>query len=530
MKAKAWLIGWLVLVSILLTVIGGTVYKIDPYFHFHKPDTNQYYYKIDDQRNQNDGISKHFEYNALITGTSMIENFKTTEFDEIFGVDSIKVPYSGGTYKEINDNIQVALENNPNLKTIVRCLDYGKIMDDKDAMRTDMGTYPTYLYDNNPFNDVKYLFIKDVIFNRSYRMILDNNEEGFDPGITSFDDYSRWQYSYTFGTNTVIPDGISIAEPSEIHVLTDEYKERIRGNIVQNVTSLADEYPEVEFYYFFSPYSVVWWNELIGKGDFYRWIDAEKYAIELILGHDNIHLYSFNNCTDITTDLNNYKDASHYGQWINSLMLRWIKDGKYLLNESNYLDYIEEEKKIYSSFDYLSLDRQSDYENDFYAAALWNKEFKGVTPINILDNSSFQIDLSGAEVVGEQFEGKQGIRCVGSLQRDPDDEICVEEYLLNKQYIGAKINISDLNDRDYLVFYGQKISDNGQPTVYVYDGEGNKIADVAKAYQDIDYEWHQYVIDLSKVEGNIVIVFNGGYLDNTGSEDSNYIFSNIQLY
>ena len=104
MKAKAWLIGWLVLVSILLTVIGGTVYKIDPYFHFHKPDTNQYYYKIDDQRNQNDGISKHFEYNALLTGTSMIENFKTTEFDEIFGVDSIKVPYSGGTYKEINDN------------------------------------------------------------------------------------------------------------------------------------------------------------------------------------------------------------------------------------------------------------------------------------------------------------------------------------------------------------------------------------------------------------------------------------------
>ena len=212
MKAKTWIVGWLILVLTALSLIAGLVYKIDPYFHYHKPNTDNYYYILNNQRSQNNGISKHFDYDALITGTSMTENFKTSEMDEIFGTNSIKVSYSGGSYKEINDNLIIALKSNPNLKTIVRCLDYGKILDDKDLMRRDLGTYPTYLYDNNPFNDVKYLFNKDVIFDRAYAMTIQNDEGGFKPGITSFDDYSRWQHQHTFGINTVLPGGVSVTE------------------------------------------------------------------------------------------------------------------------------------------------------------------------------------------------------------------------------------------------------------------------------------------------------------------------------
>ena len=166
MKSKNWIIGWGVVVSIFLSIICILVIKIDPYFHYHKPDLNKYYYSLDNQRSQNNGVIKNFDYDALITGSSMTENFKTSEMDHIFAVKSIKVPFSGGTYKEINDNLVFALENNLKLKTIVRSLDYSKIFDDKDLMRTDLGEYPTYLYDSNPVNDVRYLFNKDVVFGR----------------------------------------------------------------------------------------------------------------------------------------------------------------------------------------------------------------------------------------------------------------------------------------------------------------------------------------------------------------------------
>ena len=107
MKGKSfkWIVGYLVLVVCALGVVAGLVIKVDPFFHYHKPMVDTYYYHIVNERSQNDGIVKQFDYDAVITGTSMTENFKTSEMDEIFGVHSIKVPFSGGTYKEINDNL-----------------------------------------------------------------------------------------------------------------------------------------------------------------------------------------------------------------------------------------------------------------------------------------------------------------------------------------------------------------------------------------------------------------------------------------
>lgn len=375
MKSKNWIIGWGVIVSIFLSIIGILVIKIDPYFHYHKPDLSKYYYSLDNQRSQNNGVIKNFDYDALITGSSMTENFKTSEMDHIFDVKSIKVPFSGGTYKEINDNLVFALENNPKLKTIVRSLDYSKIFDDKDLMRTDLGEYPTYLYDSNPVNDVRYLFNKDIVFGRIYPMISNKSETNFKPGITSFDDYASWQKNYTFGKNSVIPNGIETIEKSKPVHLTNEEKQTINENITQNVTSLAAKYPYVNFYYFFPPYSAVFWNDLNNDGTIYKQIEAESYAIELILKYPNIHLYSFNMLTDITTDLNNYKDSTHYGQWINSLMLRYMKNNKCLLTKENYRSYLDEELKFYTSFDYSSLNDQIDYEDDLYKADIVDKNY-----------------------------------------------------------------------------------------------------------------------------------------------------------
>lgn len=530
MKARNWTIGWLTLVITALVIVMVEVVKVDPYFHYHKPDIANFYYELNNQRSQNNGIVNHFDYNALITGTSMTENFKTSEMDVIFDVNSIKVPFSGGSYKEINDNVAIALENNSDLKTIVRCLDYGRFFDDKNLMREDLGTYPTYLYDSNPLNDVKYIFNKDIIFDRVYDMYLDKKEDTFNPGITAFDNYSRWQNNYTFGVNSVLPNGVDLNVATDAIPLTDEDKTVIYGNISQNVTSLADKYPDVKFYYFFSPYSAAWWNSLNNAGAIKKQIEAEKYVIELILQHPNIKLYSFNNLTDITTDLNNYKDASHYGEWINSMILRWMKDGKCLLTKDNYLEYLNDELDFYSSFDYSSLSSQIDYESDYYVAALLNSKYKGVEPLELLGNGDVEIELSNAQVIENQHYKKLGIQCIGSLQRSAGSEMTLENYIMQEGYVGSKIKIKDIGERSYLVFYGKKVKDHGQPTVYIYNNQNKMVRQMAKSYQELDNEWHQYVIDLSGVDGSITVVLNGGYIDNTGSIESTYVFSDLTLY
>ena len=211
----------------------------------------------------------------------------------------------------------------------------------------------------------------------------------------------------------------------------------------------------------------------------------------------------------------------HYGEWINSLILRWMYDGKCLLTKDNYLDYLEEEYDYYTKFDYNILNGQIDYESDFYAAALLNEELTDEKPIDLLNDS--RVYLSNAEIKEDELE------CVGTLQRDMYDPQELGEYLL-ENYIGAKIEVSHVGGHRYLAFNGRKVSGTGEPNVYVYDADSNIVGIVSDDYSNLDNEWHQYVIDLSSVEGMITIIFNGAYLDSTGDSESIYQFENIILY
>lgn len=525
-KSRPLLALWLAIVLIALCLVGIWVYRLDPYFHYHAPDTDRYFYTLTNQRSQNNGIIRRFDYDAMITGTSLTENFRTSEMDELFGTHSVKLPFAGASYKEIDGNIRLALESNPGLKTVVRSLEMQKFYDDKDVMRDDLGDYPTYLYDGNVFNDVKYLFNRDVVFGMAYQMSHGRNADGFEPGMTSFDDYSTWRYAHEYGVSKVCPEGIVYRPGAPVPSLTDAEKEAIRANIAQNVTQIADDYPDVEFYCFIAPYSAAWWSYLSTDGTVLRHIEAERCVIEEILGHDNIRLFSFNDCPEITADLNNYKDTVHYGTWINSLILKWMRDGEHRLTEENYLDYLQREREFYSTFDYSEMNTQEDYEYSFYAAALCNEEITGAAPADLLEAGA---ELSGCELSDEGYGGGAGVICTGRLGREPDGGD-IADYIRDSEYIGVKADLDLTDGHSYLTFCGKKLAEGGQPSVFVYDGAGVKRAGLILQSEGLDYEWHRYVIDLYGLEGEYTVILNGGATDSSGNGNAAYAFSDIILY
>ena len=210
MKSKTWVVLFLLLTIISLSVCAMFIYYVDPFFHYHKPHTDKFFYNLYNERSQNDGIIKHFDYEGLLTGTSMCENFKTSEAESLFGVSFIKVTFSGASLKETNDCIESALRSKNNLKIVIRGLDIGKFLEEKDSMRYDLGEYPTYLYDDDIFNDVEYLFNKDVVLrslNMLYKGLIKN-----ETGITSFDNYMNWMKKHQFGVSAKLlyPNGVNI--------------------------------------------------------------------------------------------------------------------------------------------------------------------------------------------------------------------------------------------------------------------------------------------------------------------------------
>lgn len=376
---RLWLLVWVSTVVVLSGSLCAVTAYFDPYFHYHKPHIDKFFYTLDNQRSQNDGIIKNFDYEMIITGTSMTENFKTSEADALFGCRSIKVPYEGGSFKEINDNLKLALASNPNIKIIIRSLDSYIFVNDKDDMRTDLGVYPTYLYDANPINDIEYLLNRDVIYKRIWGMVKMRND-GMEPGITSFDNYSNWMKNYTYGPKavrfTVFHDEEGKFEYSnQTEYLTEEEKRTIRGTVEQNITSLADQYPNTVFCYFFPPYSSAYWGLLRQQGKLRKQAEIEEYALSLIVPHHNIHMYGWD-CTDLVSDYNNYKDYNHYAEWVNSWILKAIKNEEGRITEDNYKDYMEKFFNYYIDFDYNTLFEQEDYEDDYYQETIfWESNY-----------------------------------------------------------------------------------------------------------------------------------------------------------
>ena len=346
-KDKKWFWQTIVIFFLFMVIFALPTIIIDPYFHYHKPLTD-YGYKFGEQRYTNDGIVRHFDYDAYIIGNSMTENFSTTEAADLFGYKFIKVPYSGGYFKELDYLIQRSYLSDNDIKMIIRCIDYTRLFQDKDMVHPEY-TIPQYMVNTNPFDDVKYVLNKNILLNETYSTYENICNK---VPTTTFDEYSNWGKGCIFGKEAVLSDYTHSDEILPEKEFTTADYEMIKGNVEQNIISTVDKHPETTFYLYLSPYSICYWDSCHSDG-LIRWnIEAERTTIELLLECTNVKLFSFTNDFELTCNLDNYKDQAHYGEWVNSLILNRMKNEEFLLTKDNYEDYLDEIYEFYSNYDY----------------------------------------------------------------------------------------------------------------------------------------------------------------------------------
>lgn len=352
MTYKKFNVVFFITAIVLLVMVALPTIIVDPLFHYHKPLAGVEY-KLNDERYQNNGIVRNFDYNAIITGTSMTENFRTSEMNQLFDVNAIKVPFNGGMYKEINDNLLIALENNPDIKMIIVGIDYSSLIQDKDAEYppiADAGyQYPWYLLDKNVFNDVSYFFNKTILLDKTTDTLRYTKAGGV---TTTFDDYAAFGDLYDYGLEAILKNYTRGEKQDIILELTEEEAITVRDNVVQNVVDTARAYPDVSFYVFIPPYSICYWDVQNQCGNVQRVIDVLKIDIEQMININNIKVFAFSDREDIVCNLDNYLDILHYGPWINSEILYCMKEEKNMITSDNYQDYIQVITELYMNYDY----------------------------------------------------------------------------------------------------------------------------------------------------------------------------------
>lgn len=349
-KNKLWCICTLVLLAGILITAGVLTAVIDPFFHYHAP-LEGLEYPIDNQRYQNDGIVKNFSYDALITGTSMTENFKNSEFDALFGVHSVKASYSGGTFEEVFSTVQQAIAANPDLKIVIFSMEEWFLFSGKEMILAD-GEYPTYLYDEDPFNDVKYLLNKEILCSNTLG-VLEYTRSG--QTTTSFDDYGSWDGIFPYDAENVLGNYERAPKADTTAELREDLVVRLTDTVQNTIVKTAKEHPDIQFLCFFPPYSILNWDSHNQDGTLQRLVQAFTLATQQMLEADNIQLYSFYTDYDTVTDLDQYRDTVHYSGAVNSLLLQRMHDGEYRLTRDNYQAHWQEVLEFYQSYDYDAL-------------------------------------------------------------------------------------------------------------------------------------------------------------------------------
>lgn len=355
---KRALLGFTVLVMAVCILIAALVVYVDPFFHYHAP-LKGFPYLVDNQLSQNPGMAAHMEYDSVILGSSMTVNFQTTWFQELMGLNTIKLSYSGAYPKDQANIMDIIFKEDGSkrdrkIKKVFLGID---VITYTGGVEETKYPIPEYLYDDNYFNDIKYLLNKDVLLNYILRPVAD-------PEPTDLSNvYASWWTEEYYSEQWVLHNYVAPGQVEE-ETLPDAYIPPTEKNLTANICPYIEANPETEFIIFFPPYSILFWNDVRMENHLDATIEEYRYIANRLNAYENVKIYFFPDREEIICDLNNYADYTHYHPRFNRYMTECFssgeclvaKEGTGVLGEGKSIDeYLEHMKEIAENFNYEEL-------------------------------------------------------------------------------------------------------------------------------------------------------------------------------
>ena len=344
---------FIILIALILAVFalcGAIVVYVDPFFHYHAP-LEGFPYVVDNQLSQNPGMAKNMKYDGCIIGSSMTVNFDTDDFKELLDVNTLKLSYSGAYPKDDYNILSIVFDKdtyarkNSDVKAVFFAMDIPTMTADTETTKYPL---PEYLYDDNYLNDVKYLLNKDVLLQYIMRPMIQGQ------GSDLSEIYASWWTPDYYNIQWVMHN---YDEPEYVDEETaaDALLPQTKENLEVNILPFVENNPDTQFYFFFPPYSILYWHNVMQENAFEATFNQYQYVADRLLEYDNVRLFYFQTMPEIL-DLNNYADYTHYKPDINRFMVECFKDGRYEIHSSEEMRIeLSKMRSMISEFDYEEL-------------------------------------------------------------------------------------------------------------------------------------------------------------------------------
>ncbi|MBN2078877.1 MAG: hypothetical protein JW838_07910 [Spirochaetes bacterium] len=301
-------------------------YAVDPFQHYRKAGI---FTPSENQRYENPGFAKHYDYDTVIIGSSMTENFLPSQIDAALNARSIKLCISGGSAYEHGLILGTAIATG-RVDRVLWGMDIQSFQGSVTNVRYGE-KLPLYLYDDDPCNDYRYLLNPDVA-KKSCRILVDHFRHG------AGNDYDRdrafyWADSFVFSKESV-KRAYRRPEPRE-SIDPDFTFEKFKSNFDVNVVPHIKRNPGIRFHLFFPPYSILAYHDWKTCRYFDAAMEFKKYIVNVLDGCPNVALYDFQADASITHDLDLYKDHTHFSPKISRFIIDSMALGRYRLGKGN---------------------------------------------------------------------------------------------------------------------------------------------------------------------------------------------------
>ena len=328
--------------------------------HWYKPlyDPNE--------RVQSACLARSHPYNSIILGASHVQNFDPEFINQSFNFSTLKLTLAGSTLYEQNKLLALAIKTGK-VRNVIWGLDTNLLFDNPRRTRDDVSPLPEYIYKPSFFNDI--IFLLDPYIIKHYVKMAAHTLIGVYDEYTSLRDLNNWGKKFTFSRARVLKyyaavktGRLKAMENSNLSLRPNSPDNVLRENIDENLLKVVRENPQVHFYIFFPPYTILRFADLYqsDRQMFAAERSLKSYLIHSLSGLKNVEIFDFQDVKEITHNFDNYKDFSHFSSSVDRYIIESLKSGRHRIKPGEEDKSLDRLRGQIESFDLDQLGRSQE--------------------------------------------------------------------------------------------------------------------------------------------------------------------------
>ena len=344
MEAKKQKIRLALFLLVVLLLLGGTaavVFLVDPFFHYHAPWFGLKAVE-DEKEYQIPGMIDHFSYDSILAGSSVVMSMDLQELDREFSCNAIKAVGGSAPAPLLAWYLERAFARQE-LRYVFYGLDVFSFYNDPDMPVIDEDV--SYLVNAKPFEDVRYLWNKDIITEKIPQMIQQSADENYDWGMI---------YQVNVGAKTGPEEVLKMHCPNPNAVIRPQPVDYRREDVAENLTrleTLVREHPDTEFLFFIPPYSVLWWDNAYESGLWDTYLYTLEDCMARLLSYDNVGMYAtYFNDKEVIGNLYLYMDYIHAATPVTEQLPAQLSGAEQEITVSGYKQELQQLSDVFFAF------------------------------------------------------------------------------------------------------------------------------------------------------------------------------------